>query len=215
MRLCGAEKLTSALEQESGVILWVDNSAGSRLLVKMALYEAGFAVSHLSRPSHGFVDSEFGVSVLNRFWTRIEDRYLDERITFPERHGNRQAPLKVLRQRLKENRIVSITIGPWAKKMAEVPFFATRMPVATGPISLALNSNATLLPVFTNQREDGGFEVRIADPIELSTTGNRDKIIQDAAQRLAADVTAFIAENPGQWRGWFEFRPDPGPISKH
>ncbi len=206
MRLFGAEKLTSALERNSGIILWVNNCAGSRLVTKMALHDAGFAVSHLSRPTHGFSRTEFGVSVLNRLWTRIEDRYLNERITITKE--NKQVALKILRQRLKEKRIVSITVGPWAQRMAEVSFFSAQMRVPTGPVWLATEFDAVLLPVFTNQSEDGSFEVRIADAIELSNTGSREDALRNAVQRLAADLSVFVSKYPGQWRGWFGIRPD-------
>lgn len=206
MRLFGAEKLISALERNSGIILWVNDCAGSRLVTKMALHDAGFAVSHLSRPTHGFIRTEFGASVLNRLWTRIEDRYLDERITIIKE--NRHAALKTLRQRLKEKRIVSITVGPWARRMAEVSFFSAQMRVPTGPVWLAMEFDAVLLPVFTNRSEDGSFEVRIADAIKLSNTGDGEDTVQGAVQRMAADLRVFVSKYPGQWRGWFGIRPD-------
>jgi hypothetical protein len=204
MRLFGAEKLTSAMERNSGIILWVNDCAGSRLVTKMALHDAGFAVSHLSRPTHGFSRTEFGVSVLNRLWTRIEDRYLNERITI--RKENKQVALKILRQRLKAKQIVSITVGPWARRMAEASFFAVQMRVPTGPVWLATEFDAVLLPVFTNRSEDGSFEVRIADAIELSKIGSREDALRDGAQRLAADLRVFVSKYPGQWRGWHGIR---------
>ena len=72
--LTGAARLSAALERGRGAILWVTETAFSTLIVKMAFHNAGYQVTHLSRPGHGFSASPFGVRYLNPLWTRVEDR---------------------------------------------------------------------------------------------------------------------------------------------
>lgn len=51
------------------------------LLTKRTLAEAGYAVHHLSSYIHGFsIRSRLGEALLNPIRTRVEDRYLAERV---------------------------------------------------------------------------------------------------------------------------------------
>ncbi len=205
LRLIGDEHLTNAAKSDRAVILWANDCAGSRLLTKMALHEAGFDVAHLSRPTHGFLRTEFGAKILNRYWTRIEDRYLGERIMLAT--GDHKPAIERLRSCLKEGKIVSITVGPWAKRLAEFPFFAGQLFIATGPVALAIKYDAALLPVFVHRNIDGGFEVRISPPIVISERNSEDVVIKEAAGVLAAEIEAYVAKYPAQWRGFFGVKP--------
>ena len=96
IRLDGGEYLAAAHEAGRGAVLWVVPTVFSWLFAKRALAEAGFAVHHLSREGHGFgTKSRLGETILNPIRTRIEDRYLAERIKIPEGAGP-QAALKRL-----------------------------------------------------------------------------------------------------------------------
>ncbi len=200
LRLRGAEHLKSALTQGSGAVLWIHDCAGSRLLAKMALYEAGFYVSHLSRPTHGFIETEFGARFINRYWTRIEDRYLGERLMlYP---GNHRPALDAMSQRLQDKQLVSTTVGPSAKRALELPFFSVHIKIPTAPIALAQKFSADLLPVFTKRSDGGGFEVIIDPPIWSAHTDLADQSIEKTAKLLTVDLIDFVAHHPGQWRGW-------------
>ena len=76
----GAKHIEWALAQGHGVVLWVAGFVYSDLVTKKGLHEAGYLVSHLSRPTHGISPTRFGIRILNPFWTRIENRYLAERV---------------------------------------------------------------------------------------------------------------------------------------
>jgi len=54
IELLGAAHLQRSLDHGNGAILWIARFAFAPLFSKMALHDAGFAVSHLSRPTHGF-----------------------------------------------------------------------------------------------------------------------------------------------------------------
>ena len=80
IQVVGAEYIEAALAQGHGVLLWVAGFAYRDLVTKKALHEAGYRVSHLSRSGHNISSTRFGIRALNPIWTRIEDRFLAERV---------------------------------------------------------------------------------------------------------------------------------------
>lgn len=73
----------------------------------------------------------------------------------------------------------------------------TRLP--SGPVTLAMRTGATLIPAFTNRREDGMSVVELRKPIELIKTGDRDYDVSINMHRLARQLESMIAVDPGQW----------------
>ena len=205
--LAGAEHLQAALERGRGAILWVSFFHSYSLISKIAVHRAGFAVSHLSHPRHGFSGSRFGMAVLNRLYTSIEDRYLGERVSLSV-----ETPLLAMRtltRRLEANGVVSITAREAASRPAVVPFLAGTIPVATGAPDLAHRTGAALLPLHTVLKPDGRFAVIIEPPIALPD-GDRDRrASSETAARLYAErLEAVVRRYPDQWRGWFHLGPE-------
>ena len=118
-----------------GAILWASHFVFGGTLIKMALAENGYALSHLSRPEHGFSKTGFGIRVLNPIRCRPEDRLLKERIVI-----DREDMAKTARQVnrvLEDNGILSITVGAWeGRSLADVPFLGHRLKIATGALNL-------------------------------------------------------------------------------
>ncbi len=184
-----------------GVVLWVGYCSGSRLVTKMALDRAGYSIHHLSRPSHGFSATPFGIRYLNRYWQRIENRYLAERIVMG--NDNNISVMKRLKALLKDNQIVSITDHAKAKQHSDIPFLGGFRSLATGPANLALSSGATLLSVFCREHKPGCFTVTIAPPLAADAERTRQRLMQHYSETLAA----FVEQYPHQWQGWWW---DPG-----
>jgi Bacterial lipid A biosynthesis acyltransferase len=196
IRLNGTNHLCEALERGHGAILWVTETVFSTLIVKMALHNACYQASQLSRPEHGFSISRFGVGFLNPFWTRVEDRFIAERVLIIGEYA--AEALAVLRARLCSNQIVIITVVAQAHKLADVPFFHTQLRVPTGPIRLARKTGAALLPVFAIAKDDGGFVVSIQDPLQPTRDEADDESI---AAAYAKRLEPFILKYPDQWNG--------------
>jgi lauroyl/myristoyl acyltransferase len=198
----GTDHIEAALEKGHGAVLWVTPFIYSDLLTKIGLHKAGYRVSHLTRPRHGFTRSMFGIRVLNPIWTRIEDRYLAERV----RIGDTSLPgsaLDTLRDRLSENQVVSITVGWRAHKTAQVAFMGGKLRLATGPVHLARTSEAALLPVFSVRTETGKFAINIESSLIQSTDGNADGSYQAIVQQYAKMLERYMLEYPSQWgKSW-------------
>jgi lauroyl/myristoyl acyltransferase len=213
IHLDGAVNLRAALEAGHGAILWIAQFAYSDLILKMALDQAGYKASQLSRPQHGFADDPFAIRFLNPFWVRVEDRFLGERILI--RGDDTKPAVDTLRRRLSANGIVTITVGDEARSIVEVPFLRDRLRMPIGPIRLAQTTGAALLPAFALARDDGGFDVAIEAPLAVpSATAGRERLPHVAAA-YARRLEPYVEAHPEQWRGWANLIPrEARPVSR-
>lgn len=196
LRLEGEPLLARALAAGSGAILWVAPFLFAPLGTKMTFHQAGHAVSHLSRYAHGYSRSLLGARLLNPIRTGIEDRYLAERVTIGPDHQP-QAALRVLSQRLRQNRIVSITASAGGSRVVEVPFLCGHMGLASGAPALAAQTGAALLPVVTLREPDGGLVSIIHEPLPVAGLRRREAQLA-AAHRYAALTAAAAEAHPAQ-----------------
>jgi len=192
----GREHLDAALSQGNGAIAWIQYMPYSDLIAKKALAQIGFPPHHLSRPEHGFSVSRFGVRVLNPLWTRIEDRYLSERITMQS--DSATGALRTLLSRLKDNRLVSITVDADAVKTVDVSFFNARMKLATSPVALSLRHGVPLIPVLTIRSRDTGFEVIIGPALSSELEAGSADGIAAVASEYASRLETFYREHEDQ-----------------
>lgn len=197
IRLEGREHLAAALAAGNGAILWVTGFESSDLVVKIALRRAGFAVVHLSRPTHGFSSTRFGVRFLNPIRKRAEDRYLGSRVVIEG--ASAVGAMRALQRHLAANEVVSITVGDAATSAGEVALFGGALAVSLGPANLARVSGAALLPVFLSREPNGEFAVRLGEA--LAAPGEAAPPAR-VLQRYGEQLTAAIAARPDQWTGW-------------
>jgi lauroyl/myristoyl acyltransferase len=198
IQMQGLEHLDAALAKKSGAILWVSDFVYSSLITKIAFWQAGYPVSHLSRRGHGFSPSPYGVRVLNKLWTSIEDRFVNERITIDS--ACTSAALRVVRNRLAANSIVSITVGSQARNTVQLPFFKGEICLATGPVHLSQTSQAPLLPVFTFRNESEEYTVCIGPAISEQVI--TQQIYAKMIGAYVAVLERFVLRYPDQWSGW-------------
>jgi lauroyl/myristoyl acyltransferase len=200
IEIIGLEHVENGLDEGRGIVLWISNFAFSSHITKMALWRAGIAVSHLSRPTHGFSCSLFGIRALNPIQTRIEDRYLRERlIVMPQ---NARAVWRLLQEKLAENGIVSITVGSQARRIARPRFLAGRIRLATGPAYLAYTTGAALLPIFTLQTNAQSYTVHIGPPLGNGLNADDDLCVDGIVEEFAARLQPIVLRHPGLWRNW-------------
>lgn len=194
-QIVGEQYLRDALARRKGVILWTSYFVYSGQMTKMSLARHRYKVTHLSRPTHGFSNSRFGTTVLNRIQTRIEDRYLLDRIQI---QGNDTLPaLMAMRRRLHKNGIVSITLGTQASRLIERPFLNGTIRIPTGPVELAKLTDSVLLPVYTVRDGYWRYSTHIGAPM---TSANESP--EDAAAAFAAWLEPVVRARPAHWRSW-------------
>jgi lauroyl/myristoyl acyltransferase len=200
IRLHGTEHVEAALARGRGAILWVGMTVYADLVAKMAFHRAGFEVSHLSRASHGFSDSRFGARCLNPIQTRVEDRFLRQRVSLSSL-GSRAA-LARLEERLAENGVVSVTVHRTARRPVAAPFLDGELVLAPGAAVLAQRSSAALLPVFAWRDEAEGLTIIIEAPLEVATDGDGRVLVEAVVRDYAARLAPHVLSYPGQWTGW-------------
>lgn len=200
IEISGSEHVAAALKAGNGIIFWAGNFSFNDLVAKQAWHRLGLAVKHFSRPTHGFSETRFGIRYLNAVRRRIEDQYLGERLMTELRET--PIALQRMREYLKANGCVSITVGNRGRRRAAAHFLDSRLVLATGPLALARTTGASLLPVFTWRKESEKFEVTIGAPIEVAEDADGNADYGAAVQAYADMLTPFVLRDPGQWRGW-------------
>jgi lauroyl/myristoyl acyltransferase len=202
VELVGREHVDAALAAGRGAVLWVAHFSFNALAAKKAFHEAGYAVSHLSRPEHGFSKSRFGIAFLNPLRVKTELRYLKGRIII-----DRAKPAAAVtrgQKELKANGIISITAGAWeGAKVATVDVLGATLDLSTGAPGLAVMTGAVLLPVFT-VRDPGTtrISVVVGEPIPVDGGADRDEKMLNATQTFADRLVPFVETHPVQWRDW-------------
>ncbi|MGI9450358.1 MAG: hypothetical protein ACR2QH_06950 [Geminicoccaceae bacterium] len=185
-----------ALAEGKGAILWVGGSSFNDLFTKATLYQNGVDLHHLSRPSHGFSASWFGRTFLNPILTRIECRYLQERIVIGGDKGNR---LTDLEDRLAANGIVSITVCGLGKRLFASDFLDGEIQIAVGALKLAHQTGASVLPIFTTSDDDGRIVTVIEKPLPMRQDVDRQEAIEEALAAYIPRLEANVRRSPAQF----------------
>ena len=193
----GLSNARAGLRESRGVIFWINPCVSSNVAAKQAIATGLGPLVHLSRPSHPFSAGQFGMRFVNPLLRRPEMPFISERVVIDE--GRTVSALRRLRQALKENQPVSITVTPQAARLFEHDFLGGRISLPAGPIELAAVSGAPLLPVFT-WSDDARAHVEIGAPLPVSRT---DEAGIRAAQAAMLDWLApLVLEHPDAWTGW-------------
>ena len=209
----GRAHLEAAAATGRGVVLWVAPFSYADLVTKIALSEAGVAVSHLGAFSRGFspnscytwTRSRFGMKVLSPLRTRVEDRHLRERIVMPLDGG--LGYMRIVEQRLRAAGVVSIRAGDVGQRALELPFLAGTIRLATGPASLALSTGAALHPVCCIRNGSGDFTITIEPELRASAGRPRRDATDDLVRAYAARLEAWVLRQPYMWSGWYQMPP--------
>lgn len=200
LEISGEQHLRDALAQGRGVVLWKAFFSHASLLTYMALHEAGYDVTALSHPAHGFSNSAFAIRFLNPSRSKIEDRYLKGRATLGQ--DDPSGALLALARELRANGIVTIAAIAWSADPVTVRFLAGEIELAPGAPHLAALTGATLLPLIPIQRGLDDYVIHIEPPIELDANVPARERSETAAREFGARIEKYVRAYPGQWRGW-------------
>lgn len=199
----GEEHLRAALAAGHGAILWPSAFVYNHLVFKIALHQAGYRATQLSRPSHGFARSPIAVRFFNPVWMRVENRFLRERILIRD---DRTGPaMRTLRTRLADNGVVVITVSNEAVRTVAVPLLGHWICLPTGPVNLAQSSGAPLLPAFVVRNAEGVYEVTIEAALPVPPPGAERDDFSGVVAALARRIEHYVRLYPEQWGGWSGF----------
>lgn len=188
----GRALLNQSLDAGHGAILWAGHFVHGALATKVALARAGLELTHLSHPRHGFSNSRFGINYLNRLRTRIENRYLRERVMIDPRGPGHS--LSVLSTRLRENRLISITARNDSSRPLQLPFLRGAITLAPGAALLALRERVPIHPSVAIQT-DKGLVVEVGPALAGDD-------LRSLSQSYLDWTSKWVVEAPEQWLGW-------------
>lgn len=197
----GQSEIDAALERGKGVVLWDSHFAFAGLVSKIALSNAGYAVSHLSQPSHGFdTATAYGMRFLNPLICSVEERYLKERVKLSLASSTKA--MRVLMRRLRENGVVGITVRDNESNTRRYPFMNGTLGIGSGAPFLAAKTGAALLPLFALARKDSSFEVVVGPRIVLMEELSAEEQIARATQDYIELLIPYVLKRPAQWLSW-------------
>jgi lauroyl/myristoyl acyltransferase len=93
----------------------------------------------------------------------------------------------------------------------DLPFFGKVTRVTTAAATLALRTNAVVLPAFASRTGLFAGRGRIEAPVEMPRTGDTAADVRDGTLRILARIEMFIRENPDQWAVFSDVWPAAGP----
>jgi lauroyl/myristoyl acyltransferase len=198
IRIQGREHVDAARAAGRGMIFWGSAFAYNDLILKMAVHRLGLRLFHYTRPVHGLSKTRFGIRFLNPVRTSIECRYLGARVCAEERIRD---AMEILKQEAEDGGAISIKIGDRGRRRVSVPFLNGQITLATGPIGLVQRWNALLLPTFTLQGADGGFDVIVGAPLD-SDEADEEARARAMVEHYVQQLTPYVLAYPEQWRGW-------------
>jgi KDO2-lipid IV(A) lauroyltransferase len=111
----------------------------------------------------------------------------------------RRATVESIRQ-LRENNILCI-LGDQRETQGGVfvDFFGRPAGTATGPVVLAMRTQAVILPVFSLRRPNDELVVVVEPAFQLEDSGDREKDIYANTARLTKIIERYVSEYPSQW----------------
>jgi lauroyl/myristoyl acyltransferase len=83
-------------------------------------------------------------------------------------------------------------------------YFGQKVTFPVGPVALAMNSGAALIPAFVLRQSDGRYYGVLEEPILLEKGNNRDKVLDKNIAKTARIFEKYIRNHPDQW-----YCPDP------
>ncbi|MDH3688529.1 MAG: lysophospholipid acyltransferase family protein [Gammaproteobacteria bacterium] len=208
VRIHGMEQLREALEKGKGIILWESNGFGIRILAKKVLHANGFSVCQVHGVDNlgGFLtDDSEGTWVrskwIKRFFDRCERHFVYAIINLPR--ADSFAAARRLKNILKQNRIVCVSgDGKMGHKLMSFDFLGHNEFFATGMVSLAKLSGATILPMFCIRERDGERHLFIESPIPVHPDGDRESGFRMSLSRYVSLMESYIRAHPEQYRNW-------------
>ncbi|MCK4249320.1 MAG: lysophospholipid acyltransferase family protein [Candidatus Omnitrophica bacterium] len=178
------EKVDQVLKQGKGVIMLAPHLDNWELLA-CCFSLKGYKLNVIAKRLYFHRYDKF----LNYYRTLQGTKVLD-------RDGSIKKILKVL----KDNQVLGILPDQDVDSLKGifVDFFGRPAYTPVGPVSLALAGGAPIVPCFII-RTGKGHKLIVEEPIEVRSSGNKDKDIEDYTKVWTGIIESYIRKYPGQW----------------
>lgn len=189
----GIENLEAALAKGKGVIA-LGAHIGNFVLVGTRLGIEGYPFSALFRipPDEG-IRAIFERYLLPHFYQQI----ISSR--------PRRLAVRLILAALKKNEIVFILADNLKKGKVKTRLFGRQVSSPRGPVSLALRSEAAMVPLYLVRSYEGGLELIIEPEVPMHRTGSLIEDIGYNTERIVRYLERLIRRYPDQWN-WLTIR---------
>lgn len=195
----GIEHLDEGRRRGRGVILW-ESSFGKRLLAKGALAGRGYELRQVHAYDHGGSTSWVGRNLVRKSYRKLESKLFSEVI---EVQDNSLAYLRIVVDRLRNNGVVCINgTGPMGYKHVSTNFLDGKRKFASGAVSLANMTGASLIPMFCFEDSRGEDRLVIEQPVAPKADQDPEKALSYAIAQYAQLLESYICQYPDQWYLW-------------
>ena len=202
----GLEHLQDALAKGKGVILW-ETPFGKRLLANAVLAKKGFPLCQLHASDHGASShSWLGRKVVFKLRRKMEANLFSEIVDIQD---DSLAYLRLVIHRLGQNGIVCVAgLGDRGHKFVPVRFMGAENEIATGVVSLARMTGASIIPMFCFRDDNGTDQLVLEKPISVEAGRDRDEAVAQSIKTYASLLESYIRRYPAQWHQWRYRWPD-------
>lgn len=182
----GLENLEAAQKHGHGVILFTGH-LGAWELSSFALSAFGFPMSFLVRR----IDNPKVEALAEKTRTRFGNRSIDKRAAA-------RPMLRILRAGGTLGLLVDLNTLP--HEGVFVDFFGIPASTTTSLATLALRTQAAVLPVFVLwDKEQRRFVLRIDPPLEIEPTGDTERDVQQLTAQFTSVIEDYVKRFPEQW----------------
>lgn len=182
----GLENLDDALKLGRGVILFTGH-LGAWELSSFALSAFGYPMSFLVRR----IDNPKIERLIERTRTLFGNRSIDKR-----------AAARPMLRSLHTGGIVGILVdlNTQPHEGVFVNFFGIPASTTTGLATIALRTQAIVLPVFVPWDEERRrFVLRVDPPLTVSFTGSREEAVRELTSQFTSTIESYVRRYPEQW----------------
>jgi Kdo2-lipid IVA lauroyltransferase/acyltransferase len=107
--------------------------------------------------------------------------------------------IKACNSALAANEILVLLNDQHQKNGVQVEFFGKPVLTAAGPASLALATDAAVVPMFIIRNPDDTHRLVISEQIELVRTGDRKRDVVVNTQAFTKITESYVLRYPEQW----------------
>jgi KDO2-lipid IV(A) lauroyltransferase len=182
----GLEHLEAAQKRGRGVILFTGH-LGAWELSSFALSAFGYPMSFLVRR----MDNPRIEPLVERTRTRFGNRSIDKRAAA-------RPMLRILREGGTLGLLVDLNTLP--HEGVFVDFFGIPASTTASLATLALRTNAAVLPVFVLwDKEKRRFILRVDPPLEIEPTGDAESDVRHLTSQFTSIIEQYVRRFPEQW----------------
>ncbi|MCM8813663.1 MAG: lysophospholipid acyltransferase family protein [Candidatus Omnitrophica bacterium] len=190
----GFEHIRQALAQGRGIV-GVSAHLGSFPLLGCRLALEGIPVSFIARRLRERGLEDAGLDFAHRLKLKII--FSRPVITC----------LRWCMQALNRNELVILAVDQnFGSEGVPIYFFGKTAKVPAGPLTLALRTQAVVLPMFIVRNPDNTHRLIIEAPVALQTGEKKELDERANMQKIVAIIESYIRAHPGQWMSWIHKR---------